>query len=424
MPEPDTLLKLADQCVKCGYCLPVCPTFRLERTEAESPRGRIALIQGWLTQDIPPSPILFRHLDQCLACRACEAACPSLVRYGSLMDGARTLRQARALWWRRWPRQTVLTLLSQPRWLALLAPFGQFARWISQKRPFQARRPRLALVLRLGSALHAPRQPRAVSRTHHTSPFPAAPYPAGPATPTPADKRLGLFVGCVARGTQGPTIDAARQLLALLSIPYQEPPTQGCCGALLRHQGFATAADCQLARNAQAFSGMTLVGFSSACVLELQTSEVLTAREICEYLATAPALAQAAPRPLAARVLVHEPCSQRLLPGGASAVYRLLGRIPELTVAPLPGNDSCCGAAGTYLLEHPHTALALLEPKLEVLRDLRPDYLVTTNSGCALHLAAGLAAAGLDIPVLHPIELLEQQLRPNTHCHQQEHPRH
>lgn len=46
MDTSDYILSLADRCVKCGLCLPQCPTYALMANENESPRGRIALIQA------------------------------------------------------------------------------------------------------------------------------------------------------------------------------------------------------------------------------------------------------------------------------------------------------------------------------------------------------------------------------------------
>jgi glycolate oxidase iron-sulfur subunit len=110
-------------------------------------------------------------------------------------------------------------------------------------------------------------------------------------------------------------------------------------------------------------------------------------------------------------VAVHEPCSHRNLLRDTAAVYALLARIPALEIVSLDGNGTCCGAAGTYLLEHADTAQTLADDKIRHLATLAPRYLVTTNTGCAAHLAARIRAAGLAIEVLHPVELIQRQLQ-------------
>jgi glycolate oxidase iron-sulfur subunit len=48
--------------------------------------------------------------------------------------------------------------------------------------------------------------------------------------------------------------------------------------------------------------------------------------------------------------------------------------------------------------------------KIAQLESSPPRYLVTSNIGCSLHLAAGLAEKGIATAVRHPIELLAAQL--------------
>ncbi|TZF86621.1 4Fe-4S dicluster domain-containing protein, partial [Cognatilysobacter lacus] len=94
-PPADPLVALADQCVQCGLCLPVCPTYRHDRTEAESPRGRIAVARAWALDALEPTAAGDTHLDNCLACRRCEAACPAGVEYGALLLEARRRQRVR-----------------------------------------------------------------------------------------------------------------------------------------------------------------------------------------------------------------------------------------------------------------------------------------------------------------------------------------
>ena len=91
-------------------------------------------------------------------------------------------------------------------------------------------------------------------------------------------------------------------------------------------------------------------------------------------------------------------------------VYRLLGRIPGIHLLTLPANDYCCGAAGSYVLQHPDIADRLRQESVHHLEALRPDILVTSNVGCALHLAAGLRDSDLPTEIMHPVSLLARHL--------------
>ena len=76
-------------CVHCGLCLPACPTYTQNGLEADSPRGRIALMLGLNEGKIEPTESVRHHLDLCLDCRGCETACPSGVVYHELIEETR-----------------------------------------------------------------------------------------------------------------------------------------------------------------------------------------------------------------------------------------------------------------------------------------------------------------------------------------------
>ena len=393
------LLQLADQCVKCGYCLPHCPTYQLRQNEAESPRGRISLVQGLLWGELEASERLSDHLGNCLECRACEPVCPSLVRFGTLMDGARELQLADQPRWRQHATATTLGLLSDRRRLPLIARAARFYHRSGLARLASAlgllHKPRIGLLHRLSRSLHPP-QPL----------WPTPPDAAGNAP------EVDLFLGCIAAGTQQATAAASLRVLERLGFRVRMPDEQGCCGAIQRHNGLAAAAEQRLAHNDRVFGPRRVAGYASACVAELDEHSRIDVVEICRLLVDTHWPAGLAPDGSAQRIAVHEPCSHRNVLRDTAAIYALLAKIPGLEAIPLRGNETCCGAAGTYLIEHPTTAHQLAVDKIAHLRELDVRILVTTNTGCALHLATEAEAARLDVEVIHPVELIDRLITP------------
>src|SRR5450759_4424373 len=81
--------KLINQCIHCGLCSQACPTYAVFGAEMDSPRGRIALMRAASQGRLSPDEFnntFAKHITLCLQCRACETACPSGVKYGSLIE--------------------------------------------------------------------------------------------------------------------------------------------------------------------------------------------------------------------------------------------------------------------------------------------------------------------------------------------------
>lgn len=401
----------ADLCVKCGLCLPHCPTYQISQDEGDSPRGRIALMQGLVTGLIGSSTRLETHLDGCLACRACEAVCPAEVPYGRLIDAGRAELA------RQQPSRSRLT-----RWMGTVLTHAVLRRglgwvlWLYQISGLQH-------LIRTGRVLGRGRLSRLESL------LPPLTRPAGwqPLYPAIGDchGRVALFIGCVSDLAERQALLDSITLLNRLGYEVQVPSSQTCCGALHQHNGMPTRAQSLAARNLSAFDqeAMAIVGTSSGCSATLREYDQLlpaastkdfTARvqDISRFLVEARGWERLRFRPLAQTVAVHEPCTLRNVLKTSTAVYALLSKIPELRVQALADNARCCGAAGSYFLTEPDTADQLAAKKLMAIAQSKPDWLVSSNVGCALHIGAALRRSGHPLRVLHPVSLLVRQLEP------------
>ncbi len=399
----------ADRCVLCGMCLPHCPTYALTHNEAESPRGRISLMLALARKQLEVTPRLLGHLDRCLSCRACEAMCPSQVAYGRL------LRNSRERLYERRPQPALSRLLAD----TLRSPARR-----SMLRG-ALRLMRYSGLQRVGSATGLFGQ-GAIG--HLVEAVPALPgsAPLPDFIPAQGEERgqLALFVGCTGDLFERALLHDAARLLSTLGFGIHIPATQACCGALQVQRGDGGTARALAEQNIRTFAALgvdTVLTVASGCGAWLHeygdlldspaaTGFARKVRDINSFLAATDWPAALEVRPLARTVFVHEPCSLRNVLHGGADIYKVLCRIPELEALPLPHNDRCCGAAGSYFVGEPETADALRAEKIAALAGHNGALLVSANIGCALHLAAGIRAAGLDIEVLHPISLLVRHL--------------
>jgi glycolate oxidase iron-sulfur subunit len=89
---------------------------------------------------------------------------------------------------------------------------------------------------------------------------------------------------------------------------------------------------------------------------------------------------------------------------------QLLKAIPGIEFVEVEGADQCCGSAGIYNIVQNDLSMAILDAKMKQIAKARLDILATGNPGCMFQFRYGATRAGLNLEVVHPIELLARSL--------------
>ena len=387
-------------CVGCGLCLPHCPTYRVSGLETRSPRGRIAAMRAVELEGAPLDDAFRESMETCVQCRGCEAACPSTVPFGHLIEGTRVALAAasggprhpmrRAVEWFGYvvllPRHALLLAVT---WVLLVAQ-------------------RLHLVpRRFGLPKISPRSLRA-PLTGDADLVGVAPCDAG------------FFPGCVMdawqRDVHRDALTAMRATGATVGLPG---PGADCCGALHVHAGRVGQAKRLARRVIAAFPGDAPVVVDSAgCgaamkdygrLLGTPAAQEFSARvrDFSEWLAARPPLPL---RDTGEAIVVQDPCHLRHVQRAQGAVRTVLA--PAYRLEETADDALCCGAGGAYAALQPALAGEIRDRKVAALRAAHGDgrgalVVVSANPGCSMH----LGTAGLD--VRHPAELIVRALAPD-----------
>jgi len=414
-PRPEDI----SRCVHCGFCLNFCPTYVALGLETESPRGRIHLIDALSQGRIEPRGTVLEHLDLCLGCRACEATCPSGVRFGRIMEGARAQVMATGrhpLSWRL--RSIVLRwTLPHPRRLRLLALLLRFY----QRSGLQSLVRRTHLLRLLPFGLHDMERllPPVASRF-----FALAGSDANPDASDGA-RRVALLTGCVMPFLYPQTHEATVRVLERHGCRVVVPEEQVCCGALFVHGGDRQTArrlarhniDVFLAAGVEAVivnaagCGSTLKEYGDLLADDPEYAEKAAhfsslVKDITEFLVDLP-FEEGLGR-LERRVTYQDSCHLAHAQGITAPPRQLLRAIPGLELVEMENADRCCGSAGIYNVTHREMSSRLLADKMRAVAATEASVVATTNPGCMLQLEAGLRLHGLKGTVAHVVEVLDE----------------
>ena len=406
---------LIADCVHCGFCLPTCPTYVLWGAEADSPRGRIYLMNSGVNGE-PLTGSMVEHFDRCLGCMSCVTACPSGVRYDRLIEDTRAQveRHHSRTPGERALRAAVFALFPYPRRLRLLrGPLRAY-----QRSGLQRLLVRSGLLNRLGPTLRTlesltpqlrsvPRPPRRVAARGRRRAV------------------VGMLTGCV-QSAFFPEVNAATiRVLAAEGCDVVIPPGQGCCGALSVHNGRRPEAQGFARKLIDTFerTGMDYFVVNAAgCGSSLKEYDQLLAddpayasraaafaakvRDLSEILVELGPVARR--HPLAVTVAYHDACRLGHAQGVTAQPRALLRGIPGLSVREIADAALRCGSAGIWNVLNPEPAAELGARKAADVLATGAELLVTANPGCLMQIGA---AAGGKIALAHTAQVLDASLR-------------
>lgn len=381
---------LLASCVHCGFCLEVCPTYKLSGDENNSPRGRLRLWREEAEGRIPQDTWTDFYTSECVGCLACESACPANVPYGRIFEKVKhehvSANRSRLPASLRW----AASLVAHPTLLNFIAAP---ARW-----------------LRSIGALHHrflfPGQPSvALSSVQYAKQLMARHQPSGP--------KVAFLTGCLMESLFREINFATIRVLIENNIQVVIPENQTCCGAFQEHTGLDGVHELQQ-QNQTAFGGLdvdAIISNSSGCGLALGKAlhGQKPVRDVLTYLGEKGPVVRKREKSNA-RVYVDLPCHLvhgQKAPGIPVNVLNATGYQWQLA----PQARDCCGSGGVYNIQKPENSKEILARKSAFLNEAagEPVILATSNHVCMMqwNSAAKLGLVTRPYQVRHVIQMLD-----------------
>jgi glycolate oxidase iron-sulfur subunit len=412
-----------DLCMKCGFCMGACPTYREELVEASVARGRNALAKALVKGEVDFTPELAERLDKCTLCKSCTFVCPAHVDIPSVVIAARAdeFRKSGL----KFPYNIAYRSILPRRVL-----FGRVVKFagLAQKLFF----PKAEGTMRhlpnfMEGLLHnkGRRIPQVASKFLRQS----VPVVNSPPPGTPTKFRVGYMTGCITDYVYPELGKKVIDFLTRHGVEVIVPREQGCCGAPV----YMGAGDFDTGRkmadtNVAAFKNLDYI------IVDCATCGS-SMKDYVKYLADTPEHTKAytdfgnrvmhitsflvdvlklpdsaykvAPEFKGKTVTWHDPCHLVRHLGVKDAPRQILRAMKDIKYIEMAEADKCCGMAGGFSLHHYELSSKIADRKYQNIADSQADIVVTGCPGCEIQIKDTLARHGSKAQVLNIMELLE-----------------
>lgn len=242
----------------------------------------------------------------------------------------------------------------------------------------------------------------------------------------PAGKAVQLMATCLCDAFFDDVAVAMVEVLEYLGCEVDFPDGQTCCGQPAFNAGDWDSSRKVVRHCVQTFDGeKPVVTPSGSCAAmlfhgaplefeeqrDLPDVRRLASRtwEIADYLVNGLGIDKW-PGKFDKRIAFHRSCHSRGTNSGPAAL-KLLGSIDGLELLPFGEGEQCCGFGGTFSVTFPTISASMGNLKLDNALESSPDYLVSGDMGCLLHLAGMAEKQGRPVKALHVVQVLRDALR-------------
>lgn len=243
----------------------------------------------------------------------------------------------------------------------------------------------------------------------------------------PTRKQKLLFMAtCICDAFFDDAARAAVEVLEYLGCEVVFPKGQTCCGQPAFNAGDWKASRKVVRHTLEVFKGIEpVVAPSGSCTamlvhgapLEFEEEEDLSKAldlasrswELADFIVNTLGVVRWEGR-FPHKIAFHRSCHSRGS-GTVEAALRLLSSIDGLELAEFGEENQCCGFGGTFSVSFPNISAAMGNLKIDHVTASRPQFLVSADMGCLLHLGGMIDKAGKQLPRLHLAQVLRDSLK-------------